>query len=163
MSDTALRDLVLKRLEFGTKPEDAWSTLVLAALEGSEAFQGLLDSKVHPQQRPKQAAPQAPTKEPLGAYLKAITVEGFRGIGQRTWPTSSPRPSALTNKTGTATARSAIAPPSTARGTSTRPRKCSTSATRPAKGTKADGSGTIRSAEFGARRLTCVSSTTSSP
>ena len=34
MSDTTLRDLVLKRLDADTKPEDEWPALVLAALEG---------------------------------------------------------------------------------------------------------------------------------
>ena len=34
MSDITLRDLVLKRLDADTKPEDEWSALVLAALEG---------------------------------------------------------------------------------------------------------------------------------
>ncbi len=36
MSDTTLRDLVLKRLDADTKPEDEWSALVLAALEGPD-------------------------------------------------------------------------------------------------------------------------------
>jgi len=45
MSDTALRDLVLKRLEADTKPEDEWSALVLAALEGPDELAKLLDEE----------------------------------------------------------------------------------------------------------------------
>ena len=33
MSDTTLRDLVLKRLESDTQPDDEWAALTLAALE----------------------------------------------------------------------------------------------------------------------------------
>jgi len=43
MSDTTLRDLVLKRLEADTRPEDEWSALVLAALEGPDELATLLD------------------------------------------------------------------------------------------------------------------------
>ncbi len=82
MSDTALRALVLRRLEAGTKPEDVWSTLVLAALEGPHVLAGYLDNHAPPR-RPEGAAGEAKDREPLGAYLKAITVEGFRGIGQK--------------------------------------------------------------------------------
>jgi hypothetical protein len=42
MSDTTLRDLVLKRLEADTKPEDEWSALVPAALELAEGLELLL-------------------------------------------------------------------------------------------------------------------------
>lgn len=34
MSDPALRDLLLRRLEADTEPEDVWSALFLAALDG---------------------------------------------------------------------------------------------------------------------------------
>lgn len=50
MTDTTLRHLVLRRLEARTKPEDAWSTLVLAALDGPDALGGYLGS--HAQPRP---------------------------------------------------------------------------------------------------------------
>ena len=43
MSDTTLRDLVLKRLDADTKPEDEWSALVLAALEGPDELAQLLE------------------------------------------------------------------------------------------------------------------------
>ncbi len=40
---TTLRDIVLRRLDAETKPEDAWSALVLAALDGPEELAKLLD------------------------------------------------------------------------------------------------------------------------
>lgn len=41
MSDTTLRDLVLKRLD--AAPKDEWSALVLAALEGPDELAQLLE------------------------------------------------------------------------------------------------------------------------
>ena len=83
MPDTNLRGLVVRRLETATKPEDSWPMLVLAALDGPEALAGYLDSQTEPR-KPEQAATQTkPDREPMGAYLKAITVAGFRGIGQK--------------------------------------------------------------------------------
>ena len=97
MPDSALRDLVLKRLEASTQPEDAWSALVLAALGGQAELQGVLDSGPTPGTQaaaptasktgrlpaatagPAAASPQ--TKPATGSYLRSITVEGFRGIG----------------------------------------------------------------------------------
>ena len=43
MPDTALRDLVLKRLDADTQPDDAWSALVLAALDGPSELDKLLE------------------------------------------------------------------------------------------------------------------------
>jgi DNA repair exonuclease SbcCD ATPase subunit len=83
MADTALREVVLGRLEAGTTPEDSWSTLVLAALDGAEAIAGYLDGQMEPRKTVPSETQREPDREPLGAYLKAITVEGFRGIGQR--------------------------------------------------------------------------------
>ena len=57
--------------------------LVLAALDGPEALNGYLDSHAEPS-RPEPLPEAEKNREPLGAYLKAITVEGFRGIGQKT-------------------------------------------------------------------------------
>lgn len=42
LTDTALRDLVLARLDKDTEPEDEWSALVLAALDGPDELQQLL-------------------------------------------------------------------------------------------------------------------------
>jgi len=60
MSETTLRDLVLKRLEADTKPEDEWSALVLAALEGPDNLAMLLDE-------------EGAAGRPRIAFLRAVT------------------------------------------------------------------------------------------
>ena len=116
MSDTTLRDLVLKRLDADTKPEDEWSALVLAALEGPDELERLLDEQAP--EAPKALSPRArsaetggegpavpgePLGEPLGeppaepaspriAFVRTITVEGFRGIGPKATLDLTPGP-----------------------------------------------------------------------
>ena len=58
MSDTTLRDLVLKRLDADTRPDDEWSALVLAALEGPDELAKLLDEEAP--EAVKALSPQAP-------------------------------------------------------------------------------------------------------
>ena len=60
MSDTTLRDLVLKRLDADTQPEDEWSALVLAALEGPAELEKLLEG-------PSVGSPRAPGPSSRGA------------------------------------------------------------------------------------------------
>ena len=104
MPDTTLRDLVLKRLDADTKPEDEWSALVLAALEGPDELAKLLERPV------RRLSPRAPglssgaegaeesavrlraPPPPRIAFLKAITVEGFRGIGPKATLDLTPGP-----------------------------------------------------------------------
>ena len=75
---------VLGRLTADKKPDPERDMLVLAALDGSEALAGYLDgSAARPTPEEAAAAEPPPTREPLGAYLKSITVEGFRGIGKK--------------------------------------------------------------------------------
>ena len=74
-------DLVA-RLSQDPKPDDERDMLVLAALDGPEALNGYLDSHAEPS-RPEPLPEAEKNREPLGAYLKTITVEGFRGIGQK--------------------------------------------------------------------------------
>ena len=90
LTDTTLRDLVLKRLEADTQPEDEWSALVLAALEGpDELAQLLADGDEAPKPSPKgpsaQPEGQTPTPQtsaaPRTAFLRRLTAQGFRGIG----------------------------------------------------------------------------------
>jgi hypothetical protein len=108
VSDTTLRDLVLKRLEAETQPEDAWSALVLAALDGPDDLARLLDEGQGPSSAPgppaSAAAPavqgpsiapsaqSAPKPTPSIAFLRAVTVEGFRGIGQKATLDLTPGP-----------------------------------------------------------------------
>ena len=65
MSETTLRDLVLKRLEADTKPEDEWSALVLAALEGPDELAKLLDEEAPEAAKP--LSPRAPAPSSRGA------------------------------------------------------------------------------------------------
>jgi hypothetical protein len=115
MPDTTLRDLVLKRLEADTKPEDEWSALVLAALEGPDELAKLLDEEAP--EAAKALSPRAPSAPALSsrapsavtggegsaisapvaaapriAFLRTITVEGFRGIGPKATLDLTPGP-----------------------------------------------------------------------
>jgi DNA repair exonuclease SbcCD ATPase subunit len=82
----ALTADILVRLSKDPKPDAEREMLVLAALEGPQALAAYLDASATPH-RPETPSHAATTgtaaNEPLGAYLKSITVEGFRGIGQR--------------------------------------------------------------------------------
>ena len=84
---TSLSDLLLERLQRESQPKDDWPALVLAALDGASAVDELLAARP----RAAKATRPAPTATPAasrpraaatGAYLRSITVEGFRGIGR---------------------------------------------------------------------------------
>ncbi|WP_244881027.1 AAA family ATPase [Tsukamurella pseudospumae] len=61
---------------------DETTYLVAAALDGDDALAAQLGGGAAPPQRPQlQEAPQSPP--PLRAFIRSITVEGFRGIGPR--------------------------------------------------------------------------------
>src|SRR5262249_10593663 len=97
---TTLRDLVLARLEKDTRPEDEWSALVLAALEGQNDLDKVLDEpRSAPTAAASQAAEQAPvTKAQVSAgplrvaFLRSVTAQGFRGIGQKATLDLTPGP-----------------------------------------------------------------------
>ncbi len=101
---TTLNEIVLRRLDAETKPEDTWSALVLAALESPEELGKLLDEgesavvKGTQRAQPEKPAPQgseASPKEaehPRIAFLRSITVEGFRGIGKEATLDLAPGP-----------------------------------------------------------------------
>ena len=96
------QDLVLKRLDADTKPEDEWSALVLAALEGPDELAKLLDegnalpfrapSAVTGGEESAGVGPSAPSAPPSIAFLRTITVEGFRGIGPKATLDLTPGP-----------------------------------------------------------------------
>jgi hypothetical protein len=70
----ALPAMVLGRLSADPKADPDRDMLVLAALDGPEALASYLDNHAEPR-KPEQAPTEAqPGREPLGAYLKAITV-----------------------------------------------------------------------------------------
>ncbi len=111
---------ILDRLAADPKADGTWDVLVLAALEGAEALRAFLDAPDssrapgstraqndgtshpegggpglarHPEGRQPGHRPEGSgTPEPKGAYLKSITVEGFRGIGHSTTARPPPRP-----------------------------------------------------------------------
>ena len=75
--DDVLLDLVLERLDKTPLKEEA-AALLLAACEGEASLVAQLsgDSSAVPDHRGVSAA-----AEPAGAYLRSITVAGFRGVG----------------------------------------------------------------------------------
>jgi recombinational DNA repair ATPase RecF len=75
--DPGIRSLVLSRLEADGPVDEAWSGLVLAALDGKGALEAELEGAAASPQAT--AARTAPAR--VGAFLQSIAVEGFRGIG----------------------------------------------------------------------------------
>src|SRR5688500_438775 len=78
--DAELLRLVEERLSACGNEDAAWAMLVLAACERPESIDKVLGGeRVAKRKRPTRRARD--TAEPLGAYLRSITVEGFRGVG----------------------------------------------------------------------------------
>ena len=75
--DRGLRSIVRSRLEADDSVEEAWSVLVLGALEGREGLEAELAGA---RAEPRDQAP-ATSRVPGGVFLGSIAVEGFRGIG----------------------------------------------------------------------------------
>jgi recombinational DNA repair ATPase RecF len=89
----AISHLILDRLIADGHGDARWADLVLAACEGAETLNTALDGAAPP--RPAHTAPAdgaAPQVEPPGAYLRSITVEGFRGIGPAATVSLTPGP-----------------------------------------------------------------------
>ncbi len=78
MAEAASLPLILDRLAAEPKPDPERDAFVLAALEGEGALRAAIDAGAQPAATPAGAKPK---RDPLGAYLHAIAVEGFRGIG----------------------------------------------------------------------------------
>jgi recombinational DNA repair ATPase RecF len=75
--DPGIRSLVLSRLEAEASVDETWGGLVLAALEGQGALEAeLLGNAASPRASAARTPPSL-----VGAFLRSITVEGFRGIG----------------------------------------------------------------------------------
>ena len=98
MSDTTLRDLVLKRLDADTKPEDEWSALVLAALEGPDELAKLLDEEGPVRQPvPRGRHPDPPSlvrrpRPPKNRLPPHHHRRRLRGIGPKAPRLPRPRP-----------------------------------------------------------------------
>ena len=75
--DNALLDVVLARLDVKPLPEEATS-LLLAAFEGEETLHAQLSAE---SALTAEHGLGDTTAEPAGAYLRAISVSGFRGVG----------------------------------------------------------------------------------
>ena len=75
--DPGIRSLVLSRLEAEASASGVWSGLVLAALEGPGALEAeLLGNAKAPRADASRTSPAL-----VGAFLRKVAVEGFRGIG----------------------------------------------------------------------------------
>lgn len=77
MVNAGLMEIVFERLVDDATLDEAARELVLAACEGDDALEAALGGEWSPPAREATTA----VDEPLGAYVSAITVEGFRGIG----------------------------------------------------------------------------------
>ncbi|HEV3274685.1 MAG TPA: AAA family ATPase [Candidatus Dormibacteraeota bacterium] len=89
MPDAALLGLVVDRIAANPPPSGA-AGLVLAAFEGSTAVDAVLRGEIDPVARAGE--PSAGSTSTPAAYLTAIEVEGFRGIGPATTLTIDPGP-----------------------------------------------------------------------
>src|SRR5688572_10648631 len=78
--DAELLRIVEERLATSGQEDQAWAVLVFAACEGPESLDKVLGGEA-PTKRKRRAARPTDAHEPLGAYLRSITVEGFRGVG----------------------------------------------------------------------------------
>jgi hypothetical protein len=78
MADTTLHDLVLKRLEDETQPEDKWSALILAALDGPNELARLCSEAPEP---PQPGTPAG--HEPQAALIRWICILPFQPPGSR--------------------------------------------------------------------------------
>ena len=77
----AFTDLVLDRLIADHHGDETWADLMLAACNGADALNAALDGHAAPRPAREGTQETAAVPEPPGAYLRSITVEGFRGIG----------------------------------------------------------------------------------
>lgn len=76
--DDVLLEIVMQRLDTAPLPDEA-SALLLAALDGDQALSAQLSAD--PGKRHLSAESSGPTPTPVGAFLRSVTVTGFRGIG----------------------------------------------------------------------------------
>jgi predicted ATPase len=77
--DPHLLGLVLDRLSADDELNEAAADLVLAACEGPIALEQAISGRSP--ERPQPLLPDGLIAEPAGAYLRSVSVQGFRGIG----------------------------------------------------------------------------------
>ncbi len=80
MSAEALKWTVLAMADADDALSEDVKLLILSALESDEMFADVVRGDADPIVRPDRIA-QAPTIEPVGAFLRCIEVSGFRGVG----------------------------------------------------------------------------------
>ena len=90
--DLELLGIVEERLEASGSQDEPWAMLVLAACESRESLDQVLGGGPGSGRRSASRAATDGEGEPLGAYLRSITVEGFRGVGPRTTLELTPGP-----------------------------------------------------------------------
>ncbi|MEZ5285547.1 MAG: ATP-binding protein [Vicinamibacterales bacterium] len=88
----SITDTVLNRLIADDAGDAAWADLALAACDGPDALAAALDGTPPPRRAREGTAGTGERPEPPGAYLRSITVEGFRGIGAAATLTLAPGP-----------------------------------------------------------------------
>ncbi|ORM37134.1 AAA family ATPase [Williamsia sp. 1135] len=88
--EQSLTEVVWDLLDADSGLDEQSKYAVIAALESGGALREQIDGTAAPVERP--SASDAEVVEPLGAYLKSITVAGFRGIGPRATLEVSPYP-----------------------------------------------------------------------
>ena len=83
-----MRQLIHDALKSEGLLQKNWSNLVLAACDGRDALDGVLQTA----KTTAKADEKATATTHAGAYLTSLTVEGFRGIGPRQTLTLTPGP-----------------------------------------------------------------------
>jgi hypothetical protein len=86
--DDVLLGIVLQRLK-GSPLEEQTSNLLLAAFESEESMSAQLGGKAA--ERPSGDRAVVTLPEPAGAYLRSLTVSGFRGDREARDPKSAAR------------------------------------------------------------------------
>jgi len=82
MSDERLKNFVLSLAERDDALSEEAKLVVLAALEGADDLTEVLEqSATRPELVESLTTAHEDATEPVGAYLRSITVQGFRGIG----------------------------------------------------------------------------------
>jgi hypothetical protein len=89
--ESALLDIVFDRLVADDGVSDEVRDIVLAACEGSDALSERLSGEAPPLVLPVRDG-SVGEGEPAGAYLRSVTVEGFRGVGPVTTLEVEPGP-----------------------------------------------------------------------
>ena len=75
-----LLSLIYEQLEQDGSADEPWSALVMEACEGEEALKRALDGVANSRTVPPSSSE---IQDPPAAFLKSVTVQGFRGIGKK--------------------------------------------------------------------------------